>query len=312
MLFLLPLIGAAILVVAAAASAKRVDPVHRAVLIRFGKRREDMVYGEGWHGFWDGVLPFLDRFEAKPITLDPAAISTKVLTKDNMQVSIGGSVQYRVDDVYRNLEVNPATMGVGMSDAIKSELGIIAGRADGEQFVGARREIWLLINAMLRFSVAPHYRASATNPTLFDPIGGDQEVEPEERLPFYRKNVMAISAALKRETENHDDRSLIEERYGVDVVVFELAEVNFTTETVAALEKKRQAELGADAAKSAFRREKEIFLELKDEVGPERALNEASLIVGGKERGSRQIISLEGLEGVAAALRNFLKGGGNS
>ena len=50
-----------------------------------------------------------------------------------------------------------------------------------------------------------------------------------------------------------------------------------------------------------------IFNELKDAVGPERALNEASLIVGGKDRGSRQIISVEGLEGVGAALGAALR-----
>ena len=97
-------------------------------------------------------------------------------------------------------------------------------------------------------------------------------------------------------------------------MVFELAEVNFTKETVEALEKKRQAELGADAAQGAFKRQLAIFNELKEHVGPERALNEASLIVGGKDRGSRQIISVEGLEGIGAALGGALRrstGGGS-
>ncbi|MDP3947233.1 MAG: SPFH domain-containing protein [bacterium] len=312
MLFLLPLIGAAILAVAAAASAKRIDTVHRAALIRWG-RRTGKEYGEGWHGFWDGVMPFIDRFEARPVTLDPLVISTRVITKDNLQISIEGSAQYRVDDVHHNMGINPATMNVGMSDAIKSELGIIAGCADGDQFKAARREIWLLINSMLRFSVAPHYRASIADPTAFDPVHGDREVEPEERLPFYRKNAQAIAAALKRETANSDDHSEIEERYGIDVVVFELAEVAFTVETMAALEKKRQAELEGDAALGAFDREMKILHQLKGEVGAERALNEASLIMGGEARGKRQIISLEGLEGVVGDVaRRILKGRSDS
>lgn len=318
MLFLLPLIGAAILGVAAAASVVRVDIAHRAVLVRFGKRVEgkDGEYGEGWHGFWDGVMPFIDRLEAEPVTLDSAALATEIVTKDNLKIKVGGSVQFRIDDVYHFKGINPQAMGVGMSDAIKSELGIIAGRADGDKFVHSRREIWLLINSVLRFSVAPHYRASAADSTVFDPADGDAEVEPQERLSFYEKNAHAIGEALKQETGNPDDHSGIEERYGIDVVVFELASVEFSQETMAALEKKQQAAHTADAAKEAYRRQREIFDDLKGQVGPERALNEVSLIVGGKDRGSRQVISVEGLEGVSAvlgdALRRFLGGGNGS
>lgn len=314
MLFLLPLVGAAILGVAAAASVKRVDPVHRGVLVRLDKRHEDRVYGEGWHGFWDGVMPFIDRIAVEPVTLQPMTITTKVLSKDNLQLTVGGSVQFRVDDVYRHMEMDLdlKTIEVGMRDAIESELGIIAGKVNGDQFKAARREVQLLINSVLRFSVASHYRASAADPTVFDPANGDQEVEPHKRVGFYRKNGKAIRTALERETEEADDRSEIEKRYGIDVVVFELAEVDFTPETVAALEKKRQAELGADAAQGAFKRQMAIFHELKEHVGPERALNEASLIVGGKDRGNRQIISVEGLENVGAALggalQKFLEG----
>ena len=314
MLFLLPLIGAAILGVAAAASVKRVNPVHRGVLVRLDKRHEDRTYGEGWHGFWDGVMPFIDRIEIEPVTLQTATVTTTVLSKDNLQLTISGSVQFRVDDVYRHMEVDPKTIEVGMNDAIESELGIIAGKVRGDQFKAARREVQLLINSVLRFSAAPHYRASATDPTVFDLADGDQEVEPHKRVGFYRKNGAAVREALQRETEEADDRSEIERRYGIDVVVFELAEVNFTKETVEALEKKRQAELGADAAQGAFKRQLAIFNELKEHVGPERALNEASLIVGGKDRGSRQIISVEGLEGIGAALGGALRrstGGGS-
>lgn len=313
MIFLLPLVGAAILGVAAAASVKRVDPVHRGVLVRLDKRHEDRMYGEGWHGFWDGVMPFIDRIEIEPVTLQPATVTTTVLSRDNLQLTVSGSVQFRVDDVYRHMEMDPKTIEVGMRDAIESELGIIAGKVNGDQFKAARREVQLLINSVLRFSSAPHYRASAADPTVFDPVGGDREVEPHKRVGFYRKNGTAVRTALKQETKEAGDRSEIEERYGIDVVVFELAEVNFTKGTVEALEKKRQAELEADAAQAGFRRQMEIFNELKDAVGPERALNEASLIVGGKDRGNRKIISVEGLEGVGAALggalRRFLGGG---
>lgn len=315
MLFLLPLVGAAILGVAAAASVKRVDPVHRGVLVRLDKRHEDRVYGEGWHGFWDGVMPFIDRIEIEPVTLQTATVTTAVLSKDNLQLVISGSVQFRVDRVYRHMEVDPKTIEVGMRDAIESELGIIAGKVNGDQFKAARREVQLLINSVLRFSGAPHYRASSADPARFDPANGNQEVEPHKRISFYRKNGAAVRTALQRETDEADDRSEIEERYGIDVVVFELAEVNFTKETVAALEKKRQAELGADAAQGAFKRQMAIFHELKEHVGPERALNEASLIVGGKDRGSRQIISVEGLEGIGSVLGDALRkttGGGNS
>lgn len=312
MLFLLPLVGAAILGVAAAASVKRVDPVHRGVLVRLDKRHEDRVYGEGWHGFWDGVMPFIDRIAVEPVTLQPMTITTKVLSKDNLQLTVGGSVQFRVDDVYRHMEMDLKTIEVGMRDAIESELGIIAGKVNGDQFKAARREVQLLINSVLRFGAAPHCRASAADPATCDLANGDQEVEPHKRISFYRKNGKVIRAALKLETENADDRSDIEARYGIDVVVFELAEVDFTPETVAALEKKRQAELGADAAQGAFKRQMAIFHELKEHVGPERALNEASLIVGGKDRGNRRIISVEGFEGVGAvlgdALQKFLEG----
>ena len=62
---------------------------------------------------------------------------------------------------------------------------------------------------------------------MFDLTKGAREVEPHKRVGFYRKNGTAVRAALQRETEEADDRSEIEERYGIDVVVFELADVNF-------------------------------------------------------------------------------------
>lgn len=299
-MFLLPLIVAAILIVLVAVSINIVDPVNTAVRIRLN-RRIPGIYREGWHGLWDGVLPFIDRLEQFPTELKTETVTVKVLSEDNLILEIKGSFQYRVDYRFASsyMELSDETIKVGVSDAIEAELGIIAGKVKALDFKSLRREVQNIINAILRLGTPPHYCAArspgSNKPDLFSP-SGVEEVEPEDRLPFYQKNSQAIRDVLEHEEDETEDRSVIEKRYAIDIVTYALAEVGFSKETAAALEKKQQARHEADGLGERFDKKVKMMKGLKGEfpgLDDSEVLNEASVSMG---QATRQVFSLEGLK----------------
>lgn len=106
------------------------------------------------------VFPLIDdllseNLESKELT--PEEISTKVLSLDKMEITIEGSIQYKIDDLNTFIEMTPMAIKDGMVDAIKSELGNIAGTKNAESFIKNRLEIEMLIKTILQLERAPYY-----------------------------------------------------------------------------------------------------------------------------------------------------------
>lgn len=247
------------------------------------------VRDEGWYL----KIPFLEKIEIFPYELNTISIKVKVFSKDRLEITVEGSVQYRpdknlVEKIYA--EMSEDAIKVGLVDAVESELGKIAGSKEADMFIQSREELESLINCVLRLSVPPHH-----DPSGYSSQGGlceGGEISPEKRIEFYKVNRKKIRETLDGETKEVFLRSVTEERYGFDIVTYALARVDFSPETKKALEEKRQAQAYMEAAKEKVN----IMKMLKKEgLTPEEANNASDVAL---KKATRQVYSLEGVEGM--------------
>ncbi len=242
--------------------------------------------------FAEDVLLTSVENEEITLALQRKPVSIKLISKDRLQIVVEGSIQYRVDPALldRFLLVGKNAWE-GMIDAIKSELGQIAGCKVADVFIERRQALQDLINCVLRLSTPPHQ-----NPSVLGKEFDDKIVIPEHRLEFYEKHMTKIKNLLKAESRNSEDRSTIEKRYGIDVVTFELAKVDFSEETLKAMESERQAKDRMKASRILAARKLSLYRRLRKEgLGPQEAINEAAVTVGQAEK---KIVSVEGLKNI--------------
>ena len=138
-----------------------VPVVHFGIPTRVGKRIKKadgkvVILHEGF----DFVLPLIDDLEEKNIIskkLTTKEIKTKAISRDRLEVFLGGSLQYSPFDLNTYIEREPETISKGLVDAIESEFGKVCGTKDADAFVKSRTEIEVLINCVLRLKRPPHY-----------------------------------------------------------------------------------------------------------------------------------------------------------
>lgn len=268
-----------------------VPTFHYGIVRRFGRLTEQK-FDAGLH--W--VLPFVEDVLLESagknalsfdIKLTPIAIT--VLTEDKLAVTVEGSVQWKVD--YALVEtfatISADALARGISDAIKSEIGVVASVSKGDDFIRRRQAIQDLINQTLRRSKAAHI--CGTRFGLAEDV-----VKAEDRLRFYDEQVDKIKADHKHEHEEKGDRSAIETRYGIDIVTFELTNVAFDEKTKEALQSQQQTAAKMKAAQKQFTKKMAIYKRLRDAgMSHQEAINEASVTVGQAEK---KIFSVEGLK----------------
>lgn len=241
-----------------------------------------------WPFIEDRLLKSVED-EGTTIALQRKSVNIKVISSDRLQVLIEGSIQYRLDPalLQKFLEVGKDAWE-GLIDAIKSELGIIAGKKKADSFIERRGAIQDLINCVLRLEISPHQ-----NPSILGTKLSSAPIPPEERLEFYEENISSVKTLLKKERENHHGESTVEKRYGIEVITFELFKVDFSDDTLQALEAERQAKAKMDAAQVLANRKLEIFRRLREEgLGLQEAINEASVTI---EQAEKKVFSVEGL-----------------
>lgn len=269
--------GAVLIAVAVLCRAAVIVPtVHYGVVLRF-KKRTGRVLDEGLHF----VLPFIDSVELFAYEVVTASIEESFFSKDNLQVIIKGAVQWRPDqklyDVF--IERSESTISEGLTAAIKSELGIIAGTKPAAAFIKSREAISDLINCILRMN---------------EPFHVIHQLPPPKRLKFYEENGINIRAHLREEHRLTDDRSQVEAAYGIDVMEFALADVDFTPETKKQLELKKQTEAKLKADELESKTKEKLIVKYKAlGLDPQAANNAAEVTM---DQAKRSIISVEGLD----------------
>lgn len=233
-----------------------------------------------------------------------------------LEIELDGSVQWRPDPgvQYRMqsgrrelckpretgrvlfIEMKEETILSGIADAIKSQLGTVAGLRSADEFIRAKEEIELMINAILRLGPEelPHITHDARHCGLYG-CGAACEFRGPIRDPLkvYRARRDRIRDVL-RDEKHTDSRSEIEERYGIDIELFALAPVNFSEKAEEAFEKRITAQAEAEAAEARAAKTLDLLDRFKGKgLDPEPAVNAAQVAIG---QATRQIHSIEGIK----------------
>lgn len=267
-----------------------VPAFHFGVVERMG-RRTGRIMPEGLKV----KIPFFERvelisLELAEISLGEKGIDFTTAPPDRLQLTIKGSLQYRPDpgvsENRRNvfITMSEAIIQRGISDAIKDLLGMVGGITPADMFIRRREAVNILINCLLRLANPPHRQTG---------------VEVDRWIDFYAdvNNRQQAIEALEHEREHIEDRSEIERRYGIDIMVFALAEIDFSDEVKKSFEKQRQAK----ARKDAFRHKITMARQAK-KLGAtaQEALNAADVSLDPDVK--KQVVSVEGEAGVLGGL----------
>ncbi len=143
---------AVVLVISAAVS---VPTAHYGVITRFGERVRDSL-SEGL----SFIIPFIEKVLIYSIELKTDPLDKiSVFSSDRLDIELKGSVQWRpdTDNLKKFVEIPENTILVGLKDAIKSEIGKIAGEKKGDFFIKERKALEMLINCIFRLQRPPHY-----------------------------------------------------------------------------------------------------------------------------------------------------------
>lgn len=246
-----------------------------AIFSLFGKRWRARSEGLTW---W---LPLAEKCVLYSKELDRLEVETVAKSKDLLGIKLKGSVEFVVDPdremLLRYDETRKNQKGA-ITDSIKDELGILAGTKNAADFVKKRRAITLIINCRLRLKEMPHENPAAFGSTL-------KEIPLSKKLDFYDKYADKIQALLDDEAKKPEERSRIEESYGIDILVFNLTDPDYTEKTNAAFEEAKQAQAKEKAAKAELNLAKEF------EACSQKGINAAQVSVG---KAKREVHSIEG------------------
>ena len=293
----------------------------------------------------DDLLP--ENIKSKKLVTKE--LKAKALSKDKLEISLEGSVQYRPENLNTYIEMTENTIQEGMVEAVESEVGKICGIKDSDVFVEERTEIEFLIRCVLQLEKPPHYyinkaEANFTFPFVMGTILKKETIEslregkltdekideltkklaPEkwemklvddvvdeeiDIIRFYKDNVSRINLLFE-----FDADSAVEKLYGIKISTFRVAKLKFSEKAQEAFEETRSAIAKMEAAKERLSTKKQILKEYIDmhvPVGQAVNLTETTADVRGI---TRQIISVEGsqqadLLAAAKLFASSVKGG---
>ncbi|MEE8131621.1 MAG: SPFH domain-containing protein [Candidatus Paceibacterota bacterium] len=278
---------------------------HFGVVERFGNRT-GRIFREGL-GF---KLPFIDKVQLISMELTETDVSVVFTTKDKLQLTCSGSLQYRSypeikDKEGRNVFISMSEKIItsGIRDAIKAKLGALGGVKNGEDFIENRHAVADIINCFFRFKKLPHrdHDPQDCGVKNCDIPAGD--ILAENLLEFYKKHWVVVKAELDKEKEELTG-SVIEQRYGIDIEFYALSDISFSEETQKAFEKEKQAE----ARQRAFKMKISMAKEVKDlGASPQVAFNAADVSLNPEIK--KKVISVEGEAGILGGVLSGIKGG---
>jgi regulator of protease activity HflC (stomatin/prohibitin superfamily) len=311
-----------------------VPTVRRGVVVRF-KKRTGRVLDEGPAY----VIPLADEIQLYPYELRTDEVDFNVFSLDRLEITIRGSIQWRPDsaNMIQFVEIPENTILKGLNDAVESELGKVSGEKEGDVFIRNRKPLEMLINCIFLLERAPHFHLNPIRPpTPGAPSPGlefgksltewitsnipkkeeelNNKLAPEkweipiveeenelkgqlDTIRFFEKNSSRIQIMLTF----GKGRSAVEKLYAIEVSVFRLAHIDFSSSTKKALERQRQAKAEAEAAEELQKKKLEIMEDLIAKgVSPGEASAAADVLLG--VAAPRQVISLEGASGAIPLL----------
>lgn len=188
---------------------------------------------------------------------------------DKLQVQLDGSIQYRPspyvkDQNGRNvfISVSDEVIRSGVADMLKDMLGGLGGIYQAEDFIRNRQAFGDLVNQILKFATPFHLRheeggkcaakdckhSGVTNiprEDLVDFYNTHWEIIRDERMKKAREDKEARKGAECMSEEDAEklleSMSPTEKRYGIDIEVFALEQLDFSPEVKRAFEARREA-----------------------------------------------------------------------
>lgn len=286
---------------------------------------EGLKYAYPFLNLFGKVLLFSEDLETQSLEGEGSAT---VISKDGLEIWIEGSSQWRPDpeNLFTYSKTPSDTIHHGMKDAIEQGLGEIAGTLEGEAFRARREEIKYIIDCYFSLKRRPDFYINKKDPENF-PI--DSSISFEEHLSslkranahdaeklrliekieaknwivptvekdgrkiidvleFYKENINLIVTILKL-GNTINEKSEIEERYGIRIETFKLARVRYSEKVQASMEEQKQAENKNKAAGTLRTQKMEIMTEMIAKgVSPDKASDDADALLG---IGQKQIIS---------------------
>lgn len=283
-----------------------VPAYHYGVLERF-RKRTGTIYYEGI-GF---KLPFIDKVIPVSMALTPIPIEVAFTSADKLQLGITGSLQYRpdpkgVDKDGRNLfiSMSEAVIKNGIEDMLRDMLGGLGGVYNSDDFIKNRQALGDLINNILQFGIPYHFRHDVNCEVHGCVHKGEPRIDAKDLIAFYNVHWKVLKEQHDREQEQKESPSSVERRYGIEVEVFALSNVDFSKEMKASLEAQKQA----DARAEAFGRKMEMAAKAKAlGASPQEALNAADVSLTPDIAKNKVVVSVEGQAGVLGGVLGLLK-----
>ncbi len=283
-------IGIIILAIILAKGLVIIRPAQFGVVTRFGMRLKGYL-SEGGPYF---LIPFIDAVEYLDYQVDTDPIEVSVTTGGKgtaaatagkkigqATVTIKGNLRKRPSPNVPNdngkvlfIEINLKTITDGLEGKISSAIREVAGASSVDDFIENSEALKLFINCVLRLSETPH---------------GTCGWKPEICLSKYVEHSQLITELLKLE---RGSTSAVERQFGIEVIEFDLTEINFSKQVMEAIEKRRLAESTADAAEELSTRRNNLIEAAKIKAGkdwddPEvrkTALLEIGVMLGLREK----------------------------
>jgi hypothetical protein len=254
------------------ASIRIVPPYHGEIVFFLGKSW-GKIY-EGWK-----FVPALVMNVSKPISLGPRPTTSnegggerkiELLTKDGsiiVEWSARWTPDLEIPDKFHRPSMFTAqtvdNIHHGLQEAIDSNLGVIAGGMNSEDFVKNKGSVDLFINSVLKLSKPAHLLHN--DKTFFagkefqssqctDADCGFEAAsaqEAEDIIKFYKTHERWIRALHKDERNHEKLRSPVEEQFGIDVIEFN-SEVRQPPEQEESRRQRLQAKQTSDTLVEAF------------------------------------------------------------
>ena len=329
---------AVIITVLALNTAIVIPTVHFGVPTRFKKRIKKegntvLILEEGLNfvtPLVDDLLP--ENIKSKKLVTQE--LDAVALSKDKLEITIGGSVQYRPANLNVYIEMTEKTIEQGMVEAVESEVGKICGIKNSDVFVEDRTEIEFLIRCVLLLEKPPHYYINKvkTDPasapefvmglilkdeTLEDLKEKLKEKLTDEKIDEKIDELTEKLAPGKWEMKLVDDEidiirfykdnvsrinllfefdadSGVEKLYGIKIAAFRVAKLTFSKKAQEAFEETRAAEAKMAAAEKRLSTKKKILNEYIDMNVPMGQAVNLTETTADVKGISRQIISVEG------------------
>lgn len=275
-------------------------------------------------------FPIVEKIKTVSLELKTKEIKVEFTTKDNLRLTIPGSIQYRADshvldgdDKNVFVRVSDEAVAKGIERDIQAKLGGIGGQYGGEDFIKNRQALDSIINSILRLDNPLHltydFASCEKKSCSFckkqsNKKGIDKGIMADQLINFYNTHWKPVKELLDHENdpENINNRSNLEKRYGIDIVKYSLAEISFTEETQGAQEERKQAEYRAQAGIKIIKLAEQAKSSSPD-ISSQQALNWADSILNPDT--PRTMISVEGDSGILGGLLGLIpkekgKGGG--